>query len=455
MPSRAIRSRRCGLSKQRLLYVSSNHAVVRPGGLESYTRDLYDAFRGSEEFEPIFLARAGQPFTEPTCYHGWSPFAMVGDDPNQYLFYTDTFLELRYYDVLFGRWPHKQVLTRYYHDFLLAQKPDIVHFHHTIFFGYDVLRVTKNALPDVPLVYTLHEYVPICHRDGQMVRTGTNDLCREESPRRCHECFPAVSAQQFYMRKRFIQSHMSLVDRFIAPSEYVRDRFADWGIPAEKIQVEPQGMVPVTDRRPEAPQARPRNRFAYFGQLNPYKGAEVLLEAMELLGDDFDGHLWIFGANLEIQPKEFREDVESRVKGGKITFAGAYEHSDLGKLMAEIDWVIVPSIWWETGPMVVVEAFEYGRPVICSDVGGMSEKVTDGVNGLHFRRRDPEHLAEMILRAAETPGLWEKLQAGIPPDPPRTMDDHVRVLSSLYTQLLAARSRPDADRAPSEELASA
>ena len=61
--------------------------------------------------------------------------------------------------------------------------------------------------------------------------------------------------------------------------------------------------------------------------------------------------------------------------------------------MARIDWVVVPSIWWENGPLVILEAFQHGRPVICSDIGGMSEKVTDGVNGLHFRRGDPRDLA--------------------------------------------------------------
>ena len=443
------------MRKARILYVSSNHAVINPGGLESYTRDLYEAFRRSEDFTPIFLARAGEPYTEPTSYHGWSPFAMVGDDPNQYLFYTDTFLKFRYYDIVFGRWPHKQVLTRYYRDFLLAQEPDIVHFHHTNFLGYDILRVTKNTLPDVPLVHTLHEYVPICHHDGQMVRTKSFELCQEESPRRCHECFPHVSAQTFYKRKLFVQSHMSLIDRFIAPSEYVRDRYVDWGLPAEKFVVEPQGMVPVSDRLPDEPQDRRRNRFAYFGQLNPYKGADVLLRAMGLLGDDFDGHLWIFGANLEIQKKEFRREVEARVKEGNVTFAGPYEHADLGKLMSGIDWVVVPSVWWETGPMVVVEAFEHGRPVICSDIGGMSEKVTDGVNGLHFTTRDPEHLAEVMRYAAGTPGLWEKLQAGIPPEPPRTMDDHVEVLSSLYRELLASGPGARVTERSVEELASA
>ena len=111
--------------------------------------------------------------------------------------------------------------------------------------------------------------------------------------------------------------------------------------------------------------------------------------------------------------------------------------------MDGIDWVVVPSIWWETGPIVVMEAFQYGRPVICSDIGGMSEKVTDGVNGLHFRRRDPEQLADVMQRAAETPGLWDELRAGIPADPPRWMDDHVTILSDLYRRLLAERGALD------------
>ena len=427
------------MARKRLLYVSSNHAAVRPGGLESYTQELYESLRGSEEFEPIYIARAGPPFTEPTGHHGWSPFAMVNDDPNQYLFYTNTFAGLEHYDVLFGTWRGKQVLTRFFRDFLLAQQPDIVHFQHTIFLGYDVVRVTKNTLPDVPIVYTLHEYLPICHRDGQMVRRNPEgDLCQEESPRRCHECFPEISPQAFHMRKRFIQSHLALVDLFIAPNEYVRDQYVAWGLPADRIEVEPQGMMPVTDRVPDEPQVRSRNRFAYFGQLNPYKGADVLLDAMGHLGEDFDGHLTVFGANLEIQPIEFREQVEARLKGGlaNVTFAGPYERADLGKLMSRIDWVIVPSIWWETGPLVVMEAFQYGRPVICSDIGGMSKRVTDGVNGLHFRRRDSLDLARKITRAAETPGLWDELRRAIPPDPPRWMHDHVRILTGYYSRLL-------------------
>jgi glycosyltransferase involved in cell wall biosynthesis len=101
--------------------------------------------------------------------------------------------------------------------------------------------------------------------------------------------------------------------------------------------------------------------------------------------------------------------------------------------------VVVPSIWWETGPIVVWEAFQNGRPVISSDIGGMSEKVTDGVNGLHFRTGDPEDLARVLQRAAETPGLWDKLRAGIPAEPGHSIAEDVETVRGIYNGLLADR----------------
>jgi glycosyltransferase involved in cell wall biosynthesis len=116
--------------------------------------------------------------------------------------------------------------------------------------------------------------------------------------------------------------------------------------------------------------------------------------------------------------------------------------------MERIDWVIVPSITWETGPLTLLEAFQHGRPVICSDIGGMAEKVTDGVNGMHFRRGNAHSLAAAMRRAVENPGLWDHLRAGIPPV--QTMDDHVALLSAHYRDLLrgngTSRATPPGDK---------
>jgi glycosyltransferase involved in cell wall biosynthesis len=425
----------------KVLFVSHNHAAVRPGGLELYAQDLYEAAKESGPFEPIFLARTGPPYSATTRDETDAPFRMVGADPNQYLFYTHIKPDLSNYDALFGRTVGKEDLTSAYADFLESHRPDVVHFHHTLFLGYDIVRVTRNVLPDVPIVYSLHEYIPICHRDGQMVRTGSNELCQQESPRRCHECFPEISPQSFYMRKRFIQSHLELVDCFITPSEYVALRYAEWGIPSSKLVVKTYSRQPISvtaDDLELEDEMRPRNRFAYFGQLSPYKGADVLIEAIDLLGDDFDGELWIFGANLEIQNPAFRERFERllAVERDNVKFMGSYEREELPKLMARIDWVVVPSIWWETGPIVVWEAFQNGRPVIASDIGGMSEKVTDGVDGLHFRTGDPYDLANTMRRAAETPGLWAKLHARVPREPAHDVEEDVEIMTRIYRELL-------------------
>jgi glycosyltransferase involved in cell wall biosynthesis len=188
---------------------------------------------------------------------------------------------------------------------------------------------------------------------------------------------------------------------------------------------------------------RARNRFAYFGQLSPYKGADILLEAMDLLGSGFDGELWIFGANLEIQNAAFRERFESLLgaERGNVKFFGPYERAAIPKLMARIDWVVVPSIWWETGPITVWEAFQNGRPVISSDIGGMSEKVLDGVNGLHFRTGDAQDLASKIERAAGTPGLWEELHAQVPRHPAHSLAEDVAMTTTIYRELLARRDK--------------
>jgi glycosyltransferase involved in cell wall biosynthesis len=430
------------MPRRRVLYVCHNHPRIRPGGAEAYALELYEAMRSSPRFEPLLLARSGKPISNIGRYHEGTLLTGVDGDPNQYFLYT----EFSDFDWFLGTTRNKEVITRHFADFLAAYRPDVVHFQHTLFIGYEAIRAARNLLPDAAIVYTLHEFLPICHRQGQLLRVGTEEPCSEESPRRCHECFPDIPPQEFYIRKRFIQEHLSLVDRFIAPSRFLRDRYIDWGIPAEKILVEDYGRLPVSE--PAKPKERPnRNRLAFFGQLSHYKGINVLLEAMKHLVDrGVDVRLSVHGANLELQPQDFVDEFRALLEATEenVTLAGAYAAEDLPALLAATDFVVVPSIWWENSPLVIQEAFLHRRPVICSDIGGMAEKVTDGIDGLHFRARDPVSLAETIERAVGTPGLWESLRDGIEVVHP--MDDHVERLSGLYEELLERRRDESAHR---------
>ncbi len=200
------------------------------------------------------------------------------------------------------------------------------------------------------------------------------------------------------------------------------------------------------------------HKLGYFGQLTQFKGLHVLLEAMKILtdhnGPNQSGprlpppkncpapivpHLWVFGANLDFQPVPYQNKLSELVAETKVnvTWVGPYDHPQLPGLLSGVDWVIVPSVWWENSPLVIQEAFLHGRPVICSDIGGMAEKVAHGTSGLHFRAGDAKSLAETLWRAIGTPGLWEKLSRGIPAV--YSMDQQVRDLGGIYNAMLAEK----------------
>jgi glycosyltransferase involved in cell wall biosynthesis len=441
-----------GAGTLKVLFICHGHPSVRPGGTEAYAHEVFTAFRSKPGVEAIFLAKGGPPVGRSGNVHLGTFVAPVEGDPDQYLIYTDGYD----YDWLNPSVVNADFYTKHVRDFLLAFRPDVVHIQHTQFLGYPIIREIRNTLPDAAVIYTLHEYLPICHNDGQMVRPVTGELCTHASPRRCHECFPSITPQAFFMRQRFIQAHLSLVDLFIAPSHFLLERYVRWGIPRERLRFVENGRS--LDQRFATTDDRPfRNRFGFFGQLNPNKGVRVLLEAMRLVDTPTDGvrksagghdpraendvsiRLSLHGANLELQPREFQEFVAESVHSmDSVTLHGRYDHAALAELMAPIDWVVVPSIWWENSPLVIQEAFFHRRPVICSDIGGMVEKVTDGVNGLQFRAGDASSLAGVMRRAASSPGLWNDLRRGIPDIP--AMERHVAILDGIYRSALTERT---------------
>ena len=106
----------------------------------------------------------------------------------------------------------------------------------------------------------------------------------------------------------------------------------------------------------------------------------------------------------------------------------------------KVDWTVVPSTWWENSPVVIQEAFHQGRPIIASDIGGMAEKVRDGIDGLHFHVSNPESLAEAMTRAIREPDLWQRLRGGI--RPPSTATEAARQHAALFTRLIERRADP-------------
>lgn len=303
--------------------------------------------------------------------------------------------------------------------FVARIDPDVVHIQHYLDIGIDFIGAVRRLNPKVRIVVTLHEYLAICHHYGMLIKTDGFTLCTSPSDSACAACFAGIGTNDFARRRIRLGHYLGQVDLFIAPSKFLRRRYIEWGLPARSIAVLENGIEPAA-RGPGETRRTPRRTFGFFGQIHPFKGLPCLLAAFEQLAGLSDGppdglRLVINGAYLEFNPPDFVAGFRRSLDRLEeiVEFAGPYPHGDLGERMAAVDWVILPSIWWENSPVVIQEAFAYRRPVLCSDIGGMREKVRPGKDGFHFPVGDAAALAALVLKVSKDAEVWDRLQETI------------------------------------------
>jgi glycosyltransferase involved in cell wall biosynthesis len=397
---------------RRILVVAHNHPSFHPGGTEMFAHDLFRSYRAAGN-EAFFLGATNKLHREP--HPGTSLQALPGRT-DEFILWAPHFDRFMLSQVdLHGVVPD---LT----DFLRTLKPDVVHIHHFILLGAEFPALVKRILPDAQVVMTLHDYYPICTQDGVMVRTKDHHRCMSTDANACRSCFPDIPASRFALREIYLKTHMEAIDQFIAPSSFLRDRYVAWGIEPGRIEVLVNGYSGVERAAARATPDGRRNVFGYFGNFNPWKGVDVLLRAARLAADaGADFQVRLHGAAL-FQTEEFAARIE-KLAGelpDRLIRLGAYERDEVPALMAEVDWVVTPSIWWENAPLTISEAQFHRRPVIASGIGGMAELIRNDVNGLHVRPGDVHALSRAIIRASDDADLWSRLSAAS--EPPPAMD---------------------------------
>lgn len=424
---------------KKILVVSHAHPDFSKGGGEVAA---YNAFLGFKELYPgsdvRFVAAVNS---------GVLPGKIVQYKPGEYLMGAcvedNRFLRNHSIPLLHSS------LNELFENF----EPDVVNFHHYFNIGVDAIVMMRRQLPSAKFMLTLHEFLAICMNDGQMIKRNSTSLCVESNEFLCGRCFPEYDLSFFAKRKNSLLSVFSLFDHFVSPSEFLRQRYIQWGIPAEQIsvvengqlrQTHDAGQMPVSDlfkqysvlKSSKVISTKPKV-FGYFGQINPYKGLDVILQALKQMtrGDQTpDLVVEINGANLETQQGPFRDRIEGMARPlmdlGILRWNGPYERSELEARMARVDWILMPSVWWENSPMIIQEAYINKKPVICSSIGGMKEKVVHGQTGIHVSVGSVTEWAEVISKAATATELHFALVNALP-SPPTCRD-----MALQYIELL-------------------
>ena len=281
-------------------------------------------------------------------------------------------------------------------------KPDLAHLqniYHQL--SPSVLKVLKEE--KIPTVQTIHDYAYLSPSYGLFDHGA---VCERVKPRRyyravLHRCvkdsFLASGLDAFAHRfHAAFGLDERLVDRLIAPSEFVKDKFAEWGHNVMRMEVLPHFI----DASRYEPEYAPGPEIAYVGRLSEEKGIGVLLAAMGKLP----------GLKLKVigeGPMEKKlKDFCSLAQLANVRFLGHLEHSAVMEEIRTSRFVVVPSIFYEPFGYLPIEAACMGKPVIASRIGALPEIVSEGETGALVAPGDASALASAIASlAADEPAI--------------------------------------------------
>jgi glycosyltransferase involved in cell wall biosynthesis len=318
-------------------------------------------------------------------------------------------------------------------------RPDIVHVYNFFpLFSPSVYYACREA--GVPVAQTVQNYRLICP-NAYLLRSG--HPCEECVGRRfawpgvLHACYrdsrmgtatvAAMAAAHWQ-----VGTWKNEVSVFIAATEFGRNKLIEGGLPAEKIVVKPN-FVPDPGSMGGG-----EGDFALFaGRLSAEKGIATLLSGWERLSRAVP--LKVVGDG------PLREDVARR-SGGPIDYLGGQTRERVLALMRKASFLVFPSVWYEGLPMVIVEAFSVGLPVIASNLGSMSSLIDDERTGLHFRPGDADDLAAKVEWAVAHPKEMARMRRGARAEylARYTPQRNYEMLMEIYARATGGRIAPDA-----------
>ncbi|HNS49560.1 MAG TPA: glycosyltransferase family 4 protein [Anaerolineae bacterium] len=362
-------------------------------------------------------------------------------------------------------------------------QPEVVHFHHLV--DLSASLVSAAARHGIPTVFTLHDFWPMCIMSH--LRTPDGDLCHgPDEGLRCAECLWKQQAQahapvsirtryrelglreslrraprfvadvlfarlaggshefsnanlrvqmaSLPWRNSYMRQALTSCTQLISPSRFLMEKYVEWGVPASHF-LQIYNSVPGSLRslRSLPRGVHDRVRFGFLGSLYPPKGVHVLIEAFRQMGSSAaELHIWGAAPNPGAQP--YADQVHEQGRDvPSLCFEGGFPPADLGRILQDLDVLVVPSTWYENNPLVILEAFAAGIPVIAGDIGGMAELVQPNVNGLLFRVGDPGDLASRMSMMLD-PARLEQCRGGTPV--PASHDELGATVERVYRGLL-------------------
>jgi glycosyltransferase involved in cell wall biosynthesis len=356
-----------------------------------------------------------------------------------------------------------------------ASKPDIVHFFHLL--RLSVTFVDECKVRNIPMVMTPTDFWMVCPYAQLMLPDGSPCQGPTDGSLNCIRHFmhsnrasswvsrlgrrmPDVvlragmvafnkdmhlkhtqsvalqtmgeNARAVNVRLPFVMERLNMVDRVLVPTKLMGEVLTRYGMCAESARSLPFGInLDYMDGSVHRP--NPKLRIGFIGTLSPHKGAHVLVDAVRSLPIDAPIELNLYGKLTDFG--DYVADLRRRMGDDKrIAFKGTFKNPEIGEVFADLDVLVVPSLWYENTPLVIYSAQAGGCPVIASDFAGMSEVIHHEDNGLLFPAGNTAALAAALSRLQLEKGLIERLRSNA--RKPKSIAEYAEAVVSNYDDLV-------------------
>jgi glycosyltransferase involved in cell wall biosynthesis len=359
---------------------------------------------------------------------------------------------------------NNRLAARYFAQLLQRIRPDIVHFFHFIRLGTGLIDVAVAA--KVPAYFTPTDFWSVCRMGLMMLADGR--VCGGPSRHggncvkhlvslegvtrgaRIAKFVPDVVADAIVkltvngllpkyprcddvaavgQRKSFNVARLNALHGIVSPTRLMSEKLIANGVDGRLITQSAYGIdLAGYQNKTRKVGESGVITFGFIGTLQPHKGCHVLIDAFRRLGSG-RAKLRVYG-NTTDSPHYFAILQRMAAEVNSIEFCGTFPNERIAEIMAGLDVLVVPSVWYENTPLVIYSALAAKCPVIASNYPGMSEVVRDGWNGLTFRPGDVQSLYAQLVRLMNDPALLELLSTNC--SPPKSIGEYADELLALY-----------------------
>lgn len=288
--------------------------------------------------------------------------------------------------------------------FINKVNPDIIHLHNFIsYLSPSILDCCK----DIPTIATLHDTSIVC--PAVTLQKNQQSFCNNISCKngKYYKCLINNCAKGGFevnfrktLRAYLVNKKLKYINKFITPSNSLKTLILNSNIGIKQDQIVTINNFLTEKQLKIVPNYKNEGYFLFVGRLSREKGIHYLLEAMKDLSKDIK--LKIAGSGTE--ENKLRQYAKENLLYN-VEFLGFKNRDEMNELYQNCIATILPSNCFDNFPTTNLESFANGKPVIASNIGGISEQVEHNITGQLFEPANVKQLKECILKYWYAPDL--------------------------------------------------